>query len=254
MAMVSTEKAVVLKVGKFKEADCWVRLLSPSRGIFNAFAFGGCRSRRRFCGCLDPLNLVLFSIGANRSGSYSVLEEGSLLNAYQTVKTDPARTGIAVNCTKFLEKLELDAQAARPVFELAVEMLNAVEQGGVGLEAMPWMFRIKLAFEMGYAPSFVECGLCGSEVGNESGYRFSVERGQVVCPACHSAGKSVEGFARPVTAGALRVLDWIHDSRPAEWSRAALSAKIGRQCRQMAELFVAYHLGLSWENGFYKQV
>ena len=39
--MEFSEKALVLKVGRFREIDAWVRLFSPIRGIYTAFAFGG---------------------------------------------------------------------------------------------------------------------------------------------------------------------------------------------------------------------
>ena len=56
-----TDKAIILRVGRFREIDLWVRYLSASHGVQTGFAFGGCKSRRRFCGCFDPLNPVLYS-------------------------------------------------------------------------------------------------------------------------------------------------------------------------------------------------
>lgn len=53
-----TDTALVLHVGRFREADLWVRLLAPGQGLVTAFAFGGSKSRRRFTGCLDVFNLI----------------------------------------------------------------------------------------------------------------------------------------------------------------------------------------------------
>ena len=36
-----TDTALVLHVGRFREADLWVRLLAPGQGLVTAFAFGG---------------------------------------------------------------------------------------------------------------------------------------------------------------------------------------------------------------------
>ena len=52
--MENTEEALILTVGRFREADMWVRLFSPGRGAFTAFAFGGSRSKRRFAVALTP--------------------------------------------------------------------------------------------------------------------------------------------------------------------------------------------------------
>ena len=252
--MNATEKCLVLKTGRFREADVWVRLLTPTRGIFNGFAFGGSRSRRRFVGCLDPLSHVLFTIGTNKTGTYTVLEEGTLLHNFPGVRTDQARTGLAVNCIKFVEAVEIDPTDARPVYDLLLETLHMLDAGGASIDFTPWLFRAKLAFDLGYTPDFLTCGNCGRPVGSEDGYRFGVEKGQVACRTCLSGGKPLEGLARPISTGVLRALDWIQQSRPADWASMAMDGEVRRQASQLIELFVAYHLGLSWEGGIYKKV
>jgi len=252
--MNATERALVLKVGRFREADVWVKLLTPTRGVFNAFAFGGSRSRRRFVGCLDPLSHVLFTIGSSKRGDYIVLEEGSLLQNFPEVRKDSARTGIAVNCIKFIEAVEIEPSDSGPAYELLLETLTMLEEGGGSTDFVPWLFRAKLAFDMGYLPDFLTCGTCGKSVGIEVGYQFGVEKGQIACPTCLSGGKPLEGLARPVSTGVLRALDWIQQSRPAHWAKMVMDNEVRRQTSQLVELFVAYHLGLSWDNGMYKKV
>ena len=194
-----------------------MRLLSPTRGIFNGFAFGGNRSRRRFVGCLDPLSHVLFTIGSNKTGTYTVLEEGTLLNNFPAVRKDSARTGLAVNCIKFVEAVEIDPSDAKPAYELLLETLAMLEEGGGNSELTPWLFRAKLAFDMGYSPDFLRCGTCGRAVGNDDGYRFGVEKGQVACRTCLSDGKPLEGLARPVSPGVLQAF-WTGCGRAGRWT------------------------------------
>lgn len=252
--MNATEKALVLKVGRFRESDVWVRLLTPTRGVFNAFAFGGSRSRRRFVGCLDPFSHVLFTIGSSKRGDYTVLEEGSLLGNFPTIRREPARMGLAANCVKFVELVEVGSSDGPHAYDLLLATLTMLEEGGGAPEYVPWLFRAKYAFEMGYTPDFLVCGSCGRPVGTEQGYQFGVERGQVACPTCLSGGKPLEELARPISAGALRALDWIQHSTPSDWAHVAMDVEVRRQCSRLVELFVAYHLGLSWDNGMYKKV
>lgn len=252
--MNATEKALVLKVGRFREADVWVRLLTPSRGVFNAFAFGGSRSRRRFVGCLDPFSHVLFTIGSDKRGHYTVLEEGSLLSNFPCIRQDAASTGIAANCLKFIEILEVGPPDGHHAYELLLATMTMLEGGGGSSEFVPWLFRAKYAFDMGYKPDFLSCGSCGEPVGTDVGYQFGIEKGQVACPTCLSSGKPLEGLARPISTGVLRALDWIQHSTPADWAHVTMDAEVRRQCSQLVELFVAYHLGLSWDNGMYKKV
>ena len=140
------------------------------------------------------------------------------------------------------------------MYTLLLETLQLLEGSDESGAFVPWLFRARLAFSLGFMPDFLSCGTCGSVLEAKRGYQFGIERGQVACPTCLSAGKPLEGFVRPISTGVLRALDWIQHSTPVDWDTAAMNDEVRRQCGQVIELFVAYHLGLSWENGTYKKV
>ena len=123
--MEFSEQALVLKVGRFREIDAWVRLVSPVRGIYTAFAFGGLKSRRRFLGCLDPLNQVRFMVRRSGRTGYHCLTEARLLASPTGLRHDPGRLGIAVNCLKFFEAV----QSGPPGAAEAYALLRAVTPG-----------------------------------------------------------------------------------------------------------------------------
>ncbi|WP_147821538.1 DNA repair protein RecO [Salidesulfovibrio onnuriiensis] len=252
--MEATEKALVLKVGRFREADAWVRLLTASRGVFTAFAFGGFRSRRRFLGCLDPLNLVLFTIGTDRKGAYQQLAEGSLLNGFKELKADSALLGQAANCIKFVEAIEPGQEDGRAVFDLLLETLETLERKRPAGDLFPILFRAKAAFELGFTPDLSRCTGCGTSLDETIRVTFSVENGQIACGACKSPEKPVDGLARQVSVGTLRTLDWIMRSGPSDWVGLGMAGEVRRQVFELVELFIAYHLGLQWEGGNYKKV
>lgn len=249
-----TEKALVLRVGRFREADAWVRLLTASRGVFTAFAFGGFRSRRRFLGCLDPLNLVLFTIGTDRRGTYQQLAEGSLLNGFKGLKAANGLLGQAANCIKFIEAIEPGPDDGKAVFSLLLDTLETLERKCPAGDLFPILFRAKAAFELGFTPEFSSCSRCGVDLGEAAFASFSIENGQVTCSACKSPEKPVDGLARQVSVGTLRTLDWIMRSSPSQWVGLGMSGEVRRQVFELVELFIAYHLGLQWEGGNYKKV
>ena len=72
-----SDTALVLGVGRFRESDLWLRMLTRRHGIVSAFAFGGSRSRKRFCGCLDLFNELQISTKTTRNGMYLSLQEGA---------------------------------------------------------------------------------------------------------------------------------------------------------------------------------
>ena len=230
--MEFTEKALVLKVGRFRETDIWLRLFCAGRGMVTAFAFGGSRSTRRFCGCLDQLVLGTFRVGSNRRGTYKVLEEGTLLHAFPGLRSDPRKLGLVAHCLKFVEAVQIGSQGARPVFDLLLETLGTLEKSEVGAELLPLLFKAKLTFEQGLKPDLTLCVRCGrpawdharadyaaadrssGQVQATPALGFSVERGGLVCTAC--GDKQVDLGAEPLSIGAARTLEWISASRPAD--------------------------------------
>ena len=265
--MEFTEKALVLKVGRFRENDVWVKLFCAGRGLITAFAFGGSRSRRRFCGCLDQLVLANFRVGSSRRGSYHILQEGVLLDGYPGLRRDTRKLGLVAHCLKFVEAVQVDPQGARPVFDLLLETLATLESGVVGAEMLPLLFKAKLTFEQGLAPDLTLCVRCGRPAWDHEGLNhagqsyaanecvdegqrlaFSVERGGLVCSLCDDT--KVESLC----LGSVRVLEWIGKSRPADWPRLALEPDMRRELGRVVDRFVAWHLGLHWENGTYRKI
>ncbi len=251
--MEFTEKGLVLKVGRFREADIWVRFLSPSRGMMTAFAFGGSKSRRRFCGCLDSMCHVLLTVKADKGGRYHTLEEGSLIHGFPGLRRDNGRLGLAVNCVKFVEAVQVGPQDARIAYELLMDTLHAIEGMEETFDSLPVMFRAKATFAQGYRPDFLTCFKCGGRLHGTDAYCFNVEQGSVVCSSC-SRAESQERGSMKVSAGTLRALDWIQGNGPEDWARLSLPQEVKRECYQLVERFVAYHLGLIWENGYYKKI
>lgn len=252
--MEFTEKALVLKTGRFREADLWVRLLSPSRGVYTAFAFGGARSRRRFCGCLDGLNLALFKVGSNKSGSYLALEEASLLHGFRDLKADNRRLGAAANCMRFVEEVQSGDEGSRQAFDLLMDTLYTLETLDADHEAIPVLFRARMAFELGFGPEFRTCLKCGRPADSSGTPKFFVEKGVVACSVCAPGEGGGGEPPMPVAPGTLKTLEWIRTAPVSDWPRLSMPAPVRREAYRLIERFTAYHLGLSWEGGRFKKV
>jgi hypothetical protein len=83
----------------------------------------------------------------------------------------------------------------------------------------------------------------------ESGF-FVVEKGRLSCAAC----RPTVGLCLPASAGTALTLDRLGRSRPAEWARLDMGGLVRRQCYEIIERFVAYHLGLTWDGGRFRKV
>lgn len=243
------DTALVLRIGRFREADLWLRLLSPARGVFNAFAFGGSRSRRRFCGCLDLLNTVACRVKATRNGSYLTLQEGDLLHGPRRLRSDWNRLGVTMNCARFLETLGVTREGASAAFALMQNVLRVMEEERPPHALFPLFFRLRLASDQGFAPTLDKCGVCGRSLGERG--RFLVDEGEMQCSDCNrSKGRYMVEIPRRV----LDVLQVVQQESPGLWDADALSLSERRCCARAIDEFVQYHLGIAWEEGRFRRI
>jgi len=249
--MESTEKALVLKVGRFREVDAWVRLFSPRKGIFTAFAFGGSVSRRRFLGCLDPFNVVNFKVKHEAAKGYTYLLEGSLIAVHPRLRQDVERLGMAVNCIKFLEAAHLGASGSEHAFDLLMETLDALEQADEPSRLLPLFFRARMAFDQGFKPELSHCARCGVDVIEQGGAQLFVEQGKLHCGGCRQWG---HGASVRLSSPSLDVLQAVCVLSPRQWAELPVSNQARMECGRALDLFVEYHLGLTWDHGSFRRI
>lgn len=218
--MEFSEQVLIIRTGRFREADLWVRFLCPTHGLLTAFAFGGCRSRRRFCGCFDLFNRALLRVKSTRGGQYLSIQEGTLLCGPDRLRRDWPRFGAAMNCLKFLEALGCGPEGATSTYRLAVDLLDLLERGDSVPAMLPVLFRLRLAAEQGYAPRMDRCTTCGNDLTRAPGAAFLVREGVVQCDAC----APLPGPRVRVERRALDVLRFVQENPPLLWPDALFPA------------------------------
>ena len=257
--MESTEKVLILKVGRLREVDAWLRLFSPRKGVFTAFAFGGSVSRRRFLGCLDPLNVVVFKIKTDTVKGYTYLLEGALLASHPRLRKDARRLGMAVNCLKFLEAAHLGPAGSESAFELLLGTLAALDQEEAASPMLPLFYRARTAFDQGFKPDLSSCAQCGTPLNGQNALEalFLVEEGRFLCGCCRTSGKGrQDGQGQAVALGSqsLFALEKVATLPPQEWSALVPSIAARMECGRCLDAFVEHHLGLTWSNGSFRRV
>ena len=253
--MEFTDRVLILRVGRFRETDLWVRFLSPQHGVSSAFAFGGSLSRRRFSGCLDVFNEVIFSIKTARGGKYAALQEGLLVRAPQRLRTDWKRLGLAVNCAKFVESFGISPDSAEKTHALLLETLHVLEEEDEPPVNLPLLFRARIAFDQGYAIALSRCPHCGEQYAASPTLGFHVQEGCFFCAACCS--KYVSGKILPVRHETLDALARVQEYFPSRWRDgifSSLSAAGHRDCARIVEAFIEHHVGLRWDSSRFVRI
>lgn len=243
-----TDDALVLGIGKFREADLCVHLLAQQRGLVTAFAFGGSRSRRRFTGCLDIFNCIRASAAYSRDGRFLNLQEAMLLAGPVRLRRDWRRQGMAVNCVRFLEAMGVPPDNSSLSYALMRGMLDLLETEDSVPAVMPVLFRFRLAVEQGYAPDLLNCARCGKPLSGERQAYFLVGEGTACCLSCRRFGDMSLSLGQE----ALDVLGKVKEYSPQSWGCLNPSPEGTRQAIRLIDAFVRYHLGLEWVNGRFK--
>ncbi|MFW6314328.1 MAG: DNA repair protein RecO [Desulfohalobiaceae bacterium] len=242
-----TDQVLICRVGRFREADCWVRFFSSSRGMLTGFAFGGAKSRHRFPGCLDFLNHVLLKVDCRRPGSYLCLQEGTLLHRFPGLQQDLGRLGMAVNCLKFVEAAHVGAGNASQVFEVFLQTLLLLDQGQGVPSSLPLLFRARLAALYGYQARLDKCASCDQELYSAARVGFDVPQGRAFCAACRAAQNGSE----QVSGVELELLQRAFLSGPGDWVQSFCQTP--KRVLMLLDRFVQFHIGLTWSRGRFIQ-
>lgn len=243
--MEFSECVLVLQTGRFREADLWVRFLSPTRGLLSAFAFGGCRSRRRFVGCLDVFNEITVKVARSERTSYLALQEGVLVKGVARLRRDWPRFGLAVNCVRFLQRFGVDADGAANTHFLMLQTLQLLEEEESLPRLLPLFFRARLAFDNGYALAVDCCPRCGRAL-SLRGARLLLAEGQTLCADCAAPLRS---RSLPLGREALAALAAVGSLPPSAWGGIILSPQGMREVAEAIDGFIQYHIGISWDKG-----
>lgn len=248
------DRAIILRIGHFRESDLWVKALLASQGLCTLFAFGGAKSRRRFCGCLDVLNSISCSIRLSRNGEFMDMREAALLEAPVKLRENWRAMGMAANCMLFVEALGIGPDSSAECFALTEDMRRAFEQYGARYPMLPMFFRLRMAAALGFAPDFGLCCRCGGNV--ESGAFFQVSEGRLFCLGCGGSRGcfSQGGLVQKLDSASLELLKRVQSAMPTQWRPDLFGAADIRQCARAIDGFVQYHIGLEWDNGYFHQV
>ena len=247
-----TDQALVLRMGAFRESDIWLKLLCREHGLLTLFAFGGSRSRRRFCGCLDVLNSLHCRVRSSKDGRFLNLEEAALLQGPRLLRRNWQRMGLAANCLRFVEAMGVGEDAATEAFLLVEDLRAVLEAEKAPPVLLPLYFRLRLAGALGFAPNLGQCGRCGRDISEDA--LFVVDEGQLRCPSCRSSRFELERYGVEIPAQGLDLLRHVQQSFPSGWPGGELSPPVRRACARAIDGFVQYHLGLAWDGNYFRRV
>ena len=251
-----TDQAIVLRMGHFRDTDIWLKVLFRHKGLLTVFAFGASHSRRRFCGCLDILNTLRCYVRTSGRQRFLNLTEAELLSGPAGLRTNWQRNGLAANCLRFAEALGVNAESAEETFVLMEDLRHTLDGEHELPALLPLFFRLRFACAQGFAPALDHCSVCGAPAGEN--ILFRMDEGQLVCPACTGLagvpGGGQDRYSVRLPGRALATMRQIQQGLPSDWSSDPMPWQERQAVARAIDGFVQYHLGLMWDNGYFRRV
>lgn len=192
-----TTEGVVIRRRNLGEADSILTIFSLHHGKFDAVARGVRKPTSRMRGHLEPLTRVQVHVARGRS--LDVFTQAESIEAHRALKSDLDRVNLALYCAELADRFTIDRVEQRPIYELLVDVLKALDSGASALAAR--YFEAHLLAITGYEAQVDACAICRQKLPEEETL-FSGPAGGLVCRACRPSATS----GRILSVRAIKVL------------------------------------------------
>lgn len=239
--MKLTERGLVLKQVKLREADQILTLMTPNHGVISASARGSLRPNNKL---FSASGLYCYSEWTLHEGKtmYSV-DDAMPVEVFFGLRQSIEAVSTASYIAEMLLILSATGQEAARLLRLALNCLHflSVEATGNGESLMPpelvkAVFELRALAESGYMPDLLACEDCGAY--EADAMYFDPNNGSLLCGRCAAA----HGLQPNLNLAALAALRHIVLSEDERVFAFALSGHSLDMLRHVAEQFVLFHL------------
>jgi DNA repair protein RecO (recombination protein O) len=192
-------EALLLRSVDYGESDRVLTLLTRRFGKLSCIARGARRSKKRFGGVLQPFTLLGVAIEPRRSGM-PMLQSAEIGRHHPRIVASLDRVSAGYAALELVRELSADQEADDAIFDLALELLGALDTEACQPAALLICFEARLLAIAGFAPMLDACGHCGKQARPGQRARFDAAQGHLVCGAC--GGPAI---GKDMLSGAARV-------------------------------------------------
>lgn len=202
-----TEKVLVLREVKYKDADKILTLYSAERGKFTARAVAALRKASRIASATQQLTYaeMTFYESHGRTG----VKEAQILEDFADLKSDFADYALGCYFAECVEQLSEEGLEDADILQLILNALFALSRKLYLPQTVKAAFEMRLMSLQGYRPDLSGCEVCGKE--DPEFPNLCVTSGKLICSSCRKA--SFEIYA-PLSGCALQSLRTIVSAGP----------------------------------------
>jgi len=227
-------EAIIIKKIKLGEADRILTLYTPHLGKLRAVAKGIRRPRSKLAGHLELLTHSQVTLARGRN--IDTIIGSQTINSFLPLKSDLNLTSCALYAIELTEQFTPDDVEDYPLFQLLLETLHHLSQGGNNELTLRY-FEMRLLNEVGYRPQLQQCVSCHATLEPVIN-SFSPSAGGMLCPNCCQN----QLLAHPISVNALKVLRLLQSSDYDTVSRLKLNRELSGELEGITRDYIKYLL------------
>jgi len=128
-----------------------------------------------------------------------MLQSAEIVRHPERIVASLERVSAGYAALELVRELTADHESADDVFDLALELIEALDEGSAAPDALLVCFEARLLALSGFAPLLDACGHCGKRAQPSQRARFDAVHGHLVCAGCGGGA-----IGRDVLSGAAR--------------------------------------------------
>ncbi len=231
-------QAIVLHTTDYAESDRIVSLYSRDFGKLRGIAKGAKKSLRRFGSSLEPFTHNQVTFFDRDTHGLVRLERCQIVRAYPEIAADVKKLVLGSYLLELVDTLTAEKEKHPEIFDL-LQFFTELLIGKDFREELLRLFELRLFCYLGYQPQFQQCMLCRGQFDLQESYKFSVQRGGIVCPRCQ--GQVPELL--PLSNGTIRLFQQAQGLDFAKLSRLYFSQTAHDESRRIFGRFLEFHIG-----------
>jgi DNA repair protein RecO (recombination protein O) len=230
-------QAIVLHTTDYGELDRIASLYTREFGRIRAIAKNAKRSQRRFGSSLEPFTHVDAFLVVREHQGLVRLERCECIAAFPELARSIHTVAYGHYLLELVQLLTPERQHGPGIFELLLHFIGMLRDNAFRKELIP-VFELRLFALLGYQPQLGHCVICRQPFTLAHTYRFSVQRGGIVCSACREGGDGM----LPLSKGTIRIFQQAQTLSLLKLHRIFLSPAEHEEGRRICVKFLEYHL------------
>ena len=230
--------AVILQVTDYAEFDRIVSLYTRDHGRLRGIAKGAKRSQKRFGGALEPFTYNEVDFFEREGHGLVRLENCRIINTFPAISQDIKKIAYGNYLLELVNTLTPEREKHPEILDLLLFFLNLLSSQPPREDILR-VFEMRLTSLLGYQPQLLQCVSCGREYVTQVAYRFSVNKGGILCAVCHK-----ESDAYPcLSHGTIKIFQQAQQLSLEKLNRIHFSAASHDEGKLIMAQFLEYHIG-----------